>query len=111
MARADQRQTQPAHENNKDNQVERLSCPVSWQDDAFFEALGATDELNSHIGVAREFCMANEAVANTGLAEQLLLIQSGLMDVGSAVATPLNESSEWKLERTKWDDERPELLE
>merc|ERR1712086_1249019 len=28
------------------------------------------------------------------------------MDVGSAVATPLNESSEWKLERTKWDDER-----
>ena len=50
-----------------------------------FEALGATDELNSHIGVAREFCLASEAIAATDLPTKLLQIQSALMDVGSAV--------------------------
>lgn len=54
------------------------------KDDAVFEALGDVDELNAHVGVARE----HVAASNMGFEDQLVWIQSRLLDVGSAIATP-----------------------
>jgi cob(I)alamin adenosyltransferase len=64
--------------------------------DAIFEALGATDELNAAIGVAREHCLH----ADNGLAGMLTEVQSRLLDVGAAIATPRDRSSEAKLAYT-----------
>lgn len=91
--------------------------------DGAFEALGDVDELNSLCGVAREFlieldterseqvtCIVRDlqAVTSTKLdwfvcGLQLESIQSRLLDVGSAVATPLENSSDGKLKRTLFD--------
>eukprot|EP01083_Nonionella_stella_P055516 146415_1 len=55
------------------------------KDDPVFEALGDSDELNASIGIAREYCIQS----NNGLNEKLIEIQSRLMDIGSAIATPI----------------------
>lgn len=67
--------------------------------DPVFEALGHTDELNSAIGVAREFC---KHIDDT-LATRLETIQSILLDVGSNIATPRLQSSDAHKNRTKFD--------
>ena len=54
--------------------------------DPVFEALGATDELNGHLGVAREHAALDGLTVLDG---QLQEIMSRLFDVGAAVATPL----------------------
>ncbi|KAK3242904.1 hypothetical protein CYMTET_47427 [Cymbomonas tetramitiformis] len=78
------------------------------KDEAVFWALGDTDELNSSVGVAREFCLE----ANNDLVEQLEEIQSRLLDVGSAIATPaISTKSSFKLDRTRFDDTLPGKLE
>jgi len=69
------------------------------KDDAVFAALGDVDELNSVVGVARGYA----ADLDAGLGLQLETIQSRLMDVGSAVATPLPSSSDKKLARAAFD--------
>lgn len=53
--------------------------------DLIFDALGSTDELNSHVGLAREFA-AQDGLDS--IAGELELIMSRLFDVGAAVATP-----------------------
>ena len=58
------------------------------KNDIVFEALGDTDELNSILGVAREHC--ENLPGCDRLCSELEVIQSRLMDVGSAVATPLD---------------------
>ncbi|GAX81471.1 hypothetical protein CEUSTIGMA_g8900.t1 [Chlamydomonas eustigma] len=68
------------------------------KDADYFCALGDVDELNSVVGAAREFC--GPECAST--CSQLEVIQSRLLDVGSAVATP-NNSSQFKLNRTRFD--------
>eukprot|EP01024_Parvocaulis_polyphysoides_P009709 TRINITY_DN13116_c0_g2_i1.p1 TRINITY_DN13116_c0_g2~~TRINITY_DN13116_c0_g2_i1.p1 ORF type:complete len:215 (-),score=43.86 TRINITY_DN13116_c0_g2_i1:239-883(-) len=68
--------------------------------DQCFEALGNVDELNSSIGVAREYCVKDSLQETV---EQLERIQCRLLDVGSAVATPLNNSSESKLAKMAFD--------
>lgn len=78
------------------------------KEDASFTALGDVDELNSAIGVAREFCVEE---MHGELTQQLELIQSRLLDVGSAVATPLDQSSESKLARARFDGAATPLLE
>jgi cob(I)alamin adenosyltransferase len=75
--------------------------------DFVFEALGNTDELNAHIGLAREYCL-NES--NT-LDEKLAEIQSRLMDVGSHVATPLKSSASSKIQRTAFAEDHIQYLE
>ncbi|KAL6071172.1 MMAB protein [Balamuthia mandrillaris] len=77
------------------------------KDDVVFEALGATDELNSFIGIAREYCV----LSNNGLDHYLQLIQSTLLDVGSHIATPRTSHSEARLRRTEFSDEYVDQLE
>lgn len=78
------------------------------KDDDYFQALGDVDELNSVIGVAREYCEEGNHNETT---TQLEIIQSILLDVGSAVATPLPSSSKHKLERTKFDATHTPIVE
>ena len=62
------------------------------KDNQIFYSLGAIDELNAHLGLAREHmrhlkAKEKEAMVETGI-KQIEEIQSVLIDVGSAVATP-----------------------
>ncbi|XP_062399986.1 corrinoid adenosyltransferase [Sardina pilchardus] len=68
------------------------------KEDSIFEALGATDELSSAIGLAREFCKDKEHQ----FIEELEKIQCVLQDVGSNVATPLSSSRESHRVKTKF---------
>lgn len=63
-----------------------------------FHTLGHQDELNAVIGVASEFC----ALSSNGLQPMLNEIQSRLFDLGAAVATPAQGSSEEKVRYTKF---------
>mmetsp|Transcript_13496 Transcript_13496/g.13565 ORF Transcript_13496/g.13565 Transcript_13496/m.13565 type:complete len:241 (-) Transcript_13496:95-817(-) len=65
--------------------------------DVVFEALGNQDELNACLGIAREYSELN----SIGLETMLIEIQSRLFDVGAAVATPVDNSTEEKLKYTK----------
>ena len=60
--------------------------------DIVFEALGHQDELNAVIGIAREYC----ELSDSKLANVLAEIQSRLFDLGAAVATPFQTSSDEK---------------
>ena len=75
--------------------------------DAVFQALGDTDELNSHLGVALQHASA----ARGTLAPQLEQVQSRLLDVGSAIATPISQSSERKLQRVSFPEIEVEAVE
>lgn len=77
------------------------------KDDAFFAALGDTDELNAHIGLAREHCR-QEA---TGIDHMLEHIQSRLLDAGTAIATPASGASERKRQVASFDAGEVEQLE
>lgn len=60
-----------------------------------FDALGHVDELNAHIGVAVEHCKQEKVE----IWERLMEIQSRLLDIGSAIATPKHSSSDAKLRK------------
>jgi cob(I)alamin adenosyltransferase len=77
------------------------------KDDLVFEALGAVDELNAHVGLAREHVIA----LKVGIEEQLEDIQSRLLDVGSAVATPVDASSIQHLARVTFAADHAATLE
>jgi cob(I)alamin adenosyltransferase len=70
------------------------------KDDLIFHVLGNTDELSSCLGLAREYCQESK----NGIEQQLVKIQSTLLDLGSHVATPRNSISEFKLSRTEFDN-------
>ncbi|RUP40798.1 cobalamin adenosyltransferase-domain-containing protein [Jimgerdemannia flammicorona] len=59
------------------------------KDDNIFEALGTTDELSSHLGLAREFCDEQ----GNGLSGKLEKIQCLIQDIGSNIATPRESSN------------------
>lgn len=78
------------------------------KDDVVFCALGDVDELNASLGLAREHCAGLAQEQSTGggagvgagaLASQLVEVQSRLLDVGSAVATPASSSRAEQLAR------------
>ncbi|KAI8466661.1 MAG: Adenosylcobalamin biosynthesis, ATP:cob(I)alamin adenosyltransferase-like protein [Monoraphidium minutum] len=77
------------------------------KEDQAFAALGDVDELNSALGVAREFCGGEHG----DLAQQLATLQSRLLDVGSAVATPLDQSTERKRAQARFEPEATDALE
>lgn len=85
--------------------------------DPVFAALGDVDELNACIGLAAAQvsgpAAARSAGANGagGLPEQLAEIQSRLLDVGSAVATPRDASSDRKVSKTQFDENAVASLE
>ncbi|KAM7457657.1 hypothetical protein BLSTO_01578 [Blastocystis sp. subtype 1] len=75
--------------------------------DIHFEALGSLDELNSQIGVAREFLCSDCAE----LDDYLEKIQCLLFSVCSAVATPLTTSSQYVLKKIHFDEAHVKNLE
>ena len=68
------------------------------KDDDFFSALGDVDELNASVGLSREYCVAG----GVALEAQLVEIQCRLLDVGSAIATPIGTSTPGQLERARF---------
>lgn len=58
--------------------------------DAVFCALGDTDELSASLGVASEFCSEEAALMRS----QITWIQCRLLDIGSAIATPLSTTED-----------------
>jgi len=82
------------------------------KDDDTFHALGTVDELNSVLGVAREHATALlPQPAGGGLCEQLVEIQSRLLDVGAAIATPIDTSSAAHVARVAFDEAHVAQLE
>ena len=81
--------------------------------DAIFQALGDVDELNSAVGLARAYVQEVEASAACliSVSEHLEETQSRLLDVGSAIATPVDSSSARKLAVVQFDATAPERLE
>ena len=75
--------------------------------DIHFEALGSLDELNSQIGVAREFLCSDCAE----LDDYLEKIQCLLFSVCSAVATPLTSSNQYVLKKIHFDEAHVKNLE
>ena len=98
---------------------EGTSCLFNMErrdkDDAVFEALGDVDELGVAVGIANVFALECDDPACAPdlalLSERLVEIQSRLLDVGSAVATPLDASSDWKKTRVAFDDDHVDRLE
>jgi cob(I)alamin adenosyltransferase len=64
------------------------------KDDIVFDALGTVDELNSFVGLARSVVVADR---HQSIADQLILIQSSLLDLGACVATPRQADAEVSL--------------
>eukprot|EP00457_Paulinella_chromatophora_P015287 gb/GEZN01015874.1/.p1 GENE.gb/GEZN01015874.1/~~gb/GEZN01015874.1/.p1 ORF type:complete len:258 (-),score=16.71 gb/GEZN01015874.1/:55-828(-) len=64
----------------------------------YFDALGDVDELNAHIGLAREH-IGKEGENGVTLCARLAEIQCQLFDVCSHIATPLSSSTPAQLER------------
>jgi ATP:cob(I)alamin adenosyltransferase len=73
------------------------------KDDDTFAALGDIDELNSTLGLARDLAKSS-SLPIPDILSQLEEIQSRLLDVGSAVATPIDTTTdESKLSKTAFD--------
>jgi cob(I)alamin adenosyltransferase len=68
--------------------------------DPIFDALGNTDELNSSIGMAREYCLelSSKHVCDE-LEARLIKMQSTLLDIGSFIATPRTRADKKQLDR------------
>jgi hypothetical protein len=77
------------------------------KDHEVFEALGDSDELNAAIGLARAHCETQSASGTSlhDIMAQLDAVQSRLLDVGSAVATPRSSSNEKQLARVRFCDD------
>ncbi|EFO98607.1 CRE-MMAB-1 protein [Caenorhabditis remanei] len=72
-----------------------------WKDDDSFNALGATDELSSFLGVCGASAQ-NDGEMND-VVETLTRLQCCLQDVGAHLATPPKNSSERKQKKTAFD--------
>jgi cob(I)alamin adenosyltransferase len=76
--------------------------------------LGDVDEVNACIGLAAAALPApsnNGSSGSPALQDQLAEIQSRLLDVGSAVATPLDTSSDRKVAIASFDENATTSLE
>uniref|UniRef100_A0A6B2LK24 Corrinoid adenosyltransferase MMAB n=1 Tax=Arcella intermedia TaxID=1963864 RepID=A0A6B2LK24_9EUKA len=72
--------------------------------------MGTVDELNSHLGVAKEYCLKSGVPEIVDLVPSLEEIQSRLLDLGSHVATPIKSSPPRQVERAQFPaDSLPKL--
>ena len=72
------------------------------KNDAIFDALGNTDELNSSLGLAREFALEMQTDpqnVSKDIEAKLIKIQSILLDIGSHIATPKTKAEQKQLDR------------
>ena len=69
---------------------------VSKADDVF-DCLGDVDELNAMLGVA------SSSACPDGVRQQLSLVQAWLIDAGACIATPAEDASAGKVQRTRFD--------
>ena len=69
-----------------------------FKNNIIFEALGNADELNSSLGLAREFCTDKHEIFSE-LENKLIRIQCVLLDIGSHIATPRTRAQPKQLER------------
>jgi len=76
--------------------------------DQTFYALGATDELASMLGIAREFAFDAE---HNQIIDIIGELQSDLQLIGSAVATPNSSANERKMNQVKFNPEKVTRLE
>mmetsp|Transcript_20794 Transcript_20794/g.14905 ORF Transcript_20794/g.14905 Transcript_20794/m.14905 type:complete len:101 (+) Transcript_20794:205-507(+) len=67
--------------------------------------MGSIDELNAHLGLAREHCLVIKDLEQIHR-ERLVEIQARLIDVGSHVATPRksDEGHENKINHTEFNE-------
>jgi len=77
------------------------------KDDKVFEALGATDELSSNIGLAISFAEQK----NHPYISQLQRVQCILQDIGSCIATPFSSARQSHLDRVGFSGRHTEELE
>ena len=80
------------------------------KDDLVFQALGATDELSSHIGLAMEFGRAAEGGSHPYV-DQLERVQCMLQDIGTALATPHSSARQVHEDRTSFNSRHTKELE
>lgn len=80
--------------------------------DPIIEALGSIDALNSFIGVSISHLEAlveeedeKEVPSLKEIISQLKTVQIKLFDVGANIATPLENASEHKIEKTKFENQ------
>ena len=74
------------------------------KDDLIFHALGSSDSLNAHIGVARQHLLAaHDCPPAKRLLDQLRLVQCTLIDLGASIATPPGSSTAEALARVQFD--------
>jgi cob(I)alamin adenosyltransferase len=79
------------------------------KDDSFMHALGTLDECSSAIGLALSLLPKEDRLGDTR--ERLVSIQHALFDLGAAVATPRNRSSEKQINKTRFGHDGIEKLE
>ncbi len=79
------------------------------KNDPFIDALGTVDECNSAIGASLAFLPLVPKFHT--VREQLITIQHALFDLGAALATPRTTSSNYKIDKTRFDNEGTIMLE
>jgi len=80
------------------------------KEDVIFHCLGDVDELNANIGVVRQF--SGQTPIFSELDRYLEEVQSRLLDIGTAIATPKSsEVSEARLVRASFDFKHVQTLE
>eukprot|EP00918_Siedleckia_nematoides_P056492 GHVU01123222.1.p1 GENE.GHVU01123222.1~~GHVU01123222.1.p1 ORF type:complete len:225 (+),score=12.67 GHVU01123222.1:81-755(+) len=77
------------------------------KDDVIFEALGTTDELSSHLGLAIQY----SSEAGHDFIDKLETVQCVLQDVGSNIATPKTSAREAHSKKTEFSEENVRDLE
>jgi len=77
------------------------------KNDPIFEALGTTDELSSHIALAREYAVDG----GHSYEERLRRVQCILQDVASLIATPKSSARESHLKKVAFSGRYSEELE
>ena len=83
------------------------------KDHDVFGCLGNIDELNAHLGLAREHCKSIKDLPSE-VGEQLEELQARLLDLGSHVATPRQTEkvgAERKINQTAFDTDNTDSLE